>query len=32
MKLINFMEKAKIDDGGEGAFYIYLKKKKFNKR
>ena len=29
MKVINFMEKAKIDDGGEGAFYIYLKKKKF---
>ena len=32
MKVINFMEKAKIEDGGEGAFYIYLKKKKFNKR
>ena len=32
MKIINFMEKAKIEDGGEGAFYIYLKKKKFNKR
>ena len=32
MKMINFMEKAKIEDGGEGAFYIYLKKKKFNQR
>ena len=32
MKLINSMEKARIDDGGEGAFYIYLKKKKFNQR
>ena len=32
MKVINFMEKAKIEDGGEGAFYIYLKKKKFNQR
>ena len=32
MKVINFMEKAKMEDGGEGAFYIYLKKKKFNQR
>ena len=32
MKVINSMEKARIDDGGEGAFYIYLKKKKFNQR
>jgi DNA-nicking Smr family endonuclease len=32
MEVINFMEKAKIEDGGEGAFYIYLKKKKFNQR
>ena len=32
MKLINFMEKAKIEDGGEGAFYIYLKKKKINQK
>ena len=26
MEVINSIEKAKIDDGGEGAFYIYLKK------
>ena len=32
MEVINSIEKAKIDDGGEGAFYIYLKKKKFNQR
>ena len=32
MKVINSMEKAKIEDGGEGAFYINLKKKKFNQR
>ena len=27
MSLIQSIEMAKIDDGGEGAFYIYLKKK-----
>ena len=32
MEVINSMEKAKIEDGGEGAFYIYLKKKKFNQK
>ena len=32
MRKINSMEKAKIEDGGEGAFYINLKKKKFNQR
>ena len=25
MKLIKNIEKADIEDGGEGAFYIYLK-------
>ena len=28
MKLINSIEDANIDDGGTGAFYIYLKKTK----
>ena len=28
MKLINEIKDAKIEDGGSGAFYIYLKKKK----
>jgi len=28
MKLIHSFDKASIEDGGEGAFYIYLKKKK----
>jgi DNA-nicking Smr family endonuclease len=28
MKLIHSFEKASIEDGGEGAFYIYLKKNK----
>ena len=32
MRVINSMEKAKVEDGGEGAFYINLKKKKFNQR
>ena len=27
MKKINYLEDADIKDGGEGAFYIYLKKK-----
>ena len=27
MKLINEIKDAKIEDGGEGAFYIFLKKK-----
>ena len=27
MKIINSIEDASIDDGGSGAFYIYLKKK-----
>jgi len=27
MKVINYMEGAEINDGGEGAFYIFLKKK-----
>ena len=27
MKIINQMSSAKIEDGGSGAFYIYLKKK-----
>ena len=27
MKMINSIEDASIDDGGTGAFYIYLKKK-----
>ena len=27
MSLIQNIEMAKVDDGGEGAFYIYLKKK-----
>ena len=31
MKYINFMEQASIDDGGDGAFYIYLKKNNFRK-
>ena len=28
MKLINEFKEAPVEDGGEGAFYIYLKKKK----
>ena len=28
MRLINSIEEASIEDGGSGAFYIYLKKKK----
>ena len=28
MNMINSIEDANIDDGGSGAFYIYLKKKK----
>ena len=28
MKKINEIKEAKIEDGGSGAFYIYLKKKK----
>ena len=28
MNIINNFDKASIDDGGEGAFYILLKKKK----
>ena len=31
MKVINYMESAEINDGGEGAFYIFLKKKKLDK-
>jgi hypothetical protein len=27
MNMINKMEDAKIEDGGSGAFYIFLKKK-----
>ena len=27
MKIINEIDNAKIEDGGSGAFYIYLKKK-----
>ena len=27
MRLINKIEEASIEDGGSGAFYIYLKKK-----
>ena len=27
MKVINYMESAEINDGGEGVFYIFLKKK-----
>ena len=27
MNIINFIDDAKIQDGGSGAFYIYLKKK-----
>jgi len=26
MKMINDIQEAKIEDGGSGAFYIYLKK------
>ncbi len=29
MKMINYIEEAKIEDGGGGAFYIYLKKKNY---
>ena len=29
MKLINEFKEAPVEDGGEGAFYIYLKKKNF---
>ena len=28
MKIIDFMQDAKIEDGGSGAFYIHLKKKR----
>ena len=28
MKIINDIQDAKIEDGGSGAFYIYLKKNK----
>ena len=28
MKIINSMDEAKIEDGGGGAIYIYLKKQK----
>ena len=28
MNLVNEIKDAKIEDGGSGAFYIYLKKKK----
>ena len=28
MKLINDIQDASIEDGGSGAFYIYLRKKK----
>ena len=31
MKMIYEIKEAKIDDGGEGAFYIFLKKNKFIK-
>ena len=31
MKIINEITDAKIEDGGEGAFYIFLKKNKFIK-
>ena len=31
MKYVNFMKQASIDDGGDGAFYIYLKKNNFRK-
>ena len=31
IKLIKKIEEAKIEDGGEGAFYIFLKKNKFIK-
>jgi DNA-nicking Smr family endonuclease len=31
MKLINEIKDAKIEDGGEGAFYIFLKKNKIIK-
>ena len=27
MNMINYIDEAKIQDGGSGAFYIYLKKK-----
>ena len=27
MSMINYMKDANIEDGGSGAFYIYLKKK-----
>ena len=29
MEMINYIEDANIDDGGNGAFYIYLKKKTY---
>ena len=28
MRIINSIKEAKVDDGGSGAFYIYLKKTK----
>ena len=28
IKIIDFMQDAKIEDGGSGAFYIHLKKKR----
>ena len=28
MKIIDFMQDAKMEDGGSGAFYIHLKKKR----
>ena len=31
MNMISEISDAKLEDGGEGAFYIYLKKKKFTK-
>ena len=31
MNIIHEMQDAKIEDGGSGAFYIFLKKKKFTK-
>ena len=31
MNIIHEIKEATIEDGGEGAFYIYLKKKKFTK-
>ena len=31
MSMINDITDAKIEDGGKGAFYIFLKKKKFTK-